>query len=146
MLIKCITTKHDLINSLYTIKEEIRSGLKCRLVIIDSLPPLFTNTDDYNVENNIFLSQMASIIHYLASEYHMVFVITNLLRTWTEGGFQEIQMVESVACGKYWSNVPHNRMKIEKVDEDKCRISFLKSCEFPLDKLCDVLITNEGVI
>lgn len=147
ILIKHITTKHELINSLYSIKNEIKSGvLNCRLVIIDSLPPIFTNTDEYNVENNIFLSQMVSIMYYLAMECYMTFVVVNLLTSWTEGGFEVRQTVENVACGKYWSSVPHNRLKFERVDDEKCRITMLKSCQFALLGSCEVVIADEGMI
>lgn len=119
--------------------------MKCRLIIIDSLPPLFANTDEYNVENNIFLSHVVSIIYYIANEYNMLFIIVNLLTSWTEGGFEIQQTVENVACGKYWSGVPHERLKIEKIDEAKCKISLLKSCKFPLDGCCEVVISDEGM-
>lgn len=76
----------------------------------------------------------------------MTFVVVNLLTSWTEGGFEMRQTFETVACGKYWSSVPHNRLKIERVDEEKCRISWLKSCQFALVGNCDVVISDEGVI
>lgn len=133
-------------NSLYKIKDEIKSGLQCRIVIIDSLPPLFTNTEEYNVDNNIFLNHLVCNMYFVAMECHVAFVITNLLTTWTEGSFEEVQSVENVACGKYWISVPHHRLKIVKVDDVKCEISVLKSCEFALNKSCSVTIADQGII
>lgn len=89
---------------------------------------------------------MVCIMFYLATECYMTFVIVNLLTTWTEGGFEKRETIENVACGKYWSSIPHNRLKMEKVDEERYRISFLKSYEFPLEADCVVVITDEGVI
>lgn len=76
----------------------------------------------------------------------MTFLVVNLLTNWTEGGFEMRRTVENVACGKYWNGVPHNRLKIERVDEVKSRISWLKSCDVALVGSCDVVITDKGVI
>lgn len=146
ILVKRTTTKDELINSLYKIKEDLKKGLNCRLIIIDSLPPLFTNTDDYNVENNIFLNQIVCIMYFLANECHVVLVVVNLLTTWTEGGFEEMETMEKVACGKYWGSIPHHRLKMERIDQEKSRISLLKSCQFALDKDCEVVIAEGGLV
>lgn len=102
--------------------------------------------DEYNVENNIFLNHLVNIMYYLAMERHMIFFVVNLLTSWTEGDFEEKQVAENVACGKYWNSIPHNRLQIKRIADEKLQISLIKSCQFSLLASCDVVISDEGVI
>lgn len=141
---KQIDNKFELVNSLHAIKEEINSGLKLRVIIIDSLPPLFTNVDEYNVENNIFLNHTANVLHYLITECHVAIVVSNLITTWSEGNFQQQQIQEKLACGKYWISIPHNRLRFEK-KTNNFKVSLITSCQFSINTSCNVTISKKGV-
>lgn len=144
ILVKRVTTKYELLNSLFDIKKEISNGLKVRIIILDSLPCLFTNTDEYNVENNTLLNHMANIMHYLATECFVAIVVINLITVWSIGDFQEPNVKENISCGKYWLTVPHVRLKFER-NEDNYKISVLKNQSKLSNSICFVKVENEGM-
>lgn len=141
---KQISTKHELINSLHSIKNELKNGLKLRVIIIDSIPCLFTNSGEYNVENNMYLNHLASIMRFLVTECHVVIIVVNLITVWSVGDFQESNVQENVSCGKYWLNIPHVRLRINR-NEDNYKISVLKSNRLPCNASCVVEISREGM-
>lgn len=145
ILVKKCETKFDVINSLYKIQQDLLAGLKLRIIIIDSLPAVFTRINEYNVENNIYLNHMVNILRYLITECHVVVIVVNLLMAWNEGDFKNQILHEKIACGKYWRNVPHTRLHL-KINNDMCNLSVMKSSDIPLDSKCHLKITEQGVI
>lgn len=129
---------------MHSIKNEIRSGLKLRVIIIDSIPCLFTNSDEYNTENNMYLNHLANVLRFLATECHTVIIVVNLTTVWSAGGFQEPNIQENVSCGKYWLHIPHVRLKSNR-NESNYNISVLKSDCVPCNASCVVEISQEGI-
>lgn len=128
---KQINTKYELINTLHNIKEELIKGtIKTRLIIIDSLPPLFYANSDYN-RNNELINHVANILRFLANKFYVVFFITNLITLWKPEGNECV--TEKVGCGKYWSSVPHTTLKIENFIEN-FQVSILKSFNRTIEK------------
>ncbi|XP_044271644.1 DNA repair protein RAD51 homolog 4-like [Tribolium madens] len=143
-------TKYDLINSLYEIKNDLENNMKLRLIIIDSLPSILLNSNDY-VTNNSYLNHIVNIMRYIANEHHIAFLVTNLITKFIDGGFNKSQQENSeiISCGKYWSNVPNTRLKIEKTENSRgFKISVLSSDTLnkKMDNCVDVMLTDEGFL
>lgn len=146
VLIKRVNTKHELINSLFEIKDKLQSSLKLRVVIIDSLPALYWQSSDHS-ENNSFLNHTINILRYLALECNIVIVVVNLITLWNEGGFNtQDSYQEKVTCGGYWYNVPNVRLKFEGGSEDICKVTLMKTWKvMPEICECEVKLTDSGI-
>lgn len=144
VLLKHLNTKYDLTNSLFDIKQQIQNGLNVRVIIIDSLAPLFMDTKD-NTENNNALSHCANIMRYIATQHHAVIIATNLMTLWRESSdFDTYDVLKkSTSCGKFWQTVPNVKITLEKhVDADKVKLEVIKG---PKIDFCDVTITDLGI-
>lgn len=145
ILVKQVNSKFELINSLYKIKEDILSGMNLKLLIIDSLPPLFTKSDQYNVENNIHLNHVVNIMHFLTKECHIAIVIVNLISSWSDGDFKRQNLQDIISCGKYWRSVPHVRLRLD-LNNGFCQISTSDSHSHSSGATCVVAINENGVV
>ncbi|XP_060528589.1 DNA repair protein RAD51 homolog 2-like [Cylas formicarius] len=120
-----ITTKFQLVSSLFDIKRQIENGKKVRLIFVDSLSVLFLGSKDF-VENNNILNHTANILRFLVNEYHVAVIVTNLMTQWFDDVKDSSSLRETVACGKYWYNVPDIRLKLEKLADTTTRATLLK--------------------
>ncbi|XP_018562696.1 DNA repair protein RAD51 homolog 4 isoform X2 [Anoplophora glabripennis] len=145
-LIKNISSQHELVNSLFEIKEKLQSGLKMRAVIIDSLPALYWQSADYSGNNN-FLNHTVNILRYLSIEYNLVIIVTNLITLWNEGGFNtQDSYQEKISCGGYWHNVPNVRLKFERTSQSACKVTLMKTWKvMPEICECGVELTDVGI-
>ncbi|EFA10219.1 DNA repair protein RAD51 homolog 4 [Tribolium castaneum] len=142
-------TRYDLINSLYEIKNDLENNMKLRLIIVDSLPGVILNSNDH-LTNNLYLNHIANIMRYIATEHHVAFLVTNLITTWTDGGFKTQQETsETITCGKYWSSVPNTRLRIEKMENSGgCKLSVLRSDTLnqKVNSCADIVPTEDGFL
>ncbi|GJQ75802.1 hypothetical protein Trydic_g17872 [Trypoxylus dichotomus] len=147
IFIKRINTLYELINSLYQIKNEIERGLNVKLIIVDSLPTLLYQFEEFCKCNSI-LNHFVNAMKFLTSEYHTCFVVTNILTTWYEGNIgEEKLLLEKIGCGKYWRSVPNTRLIfVKSANSEKCEISMDKSCEIAVNTKCCVQIADIGMI
>lgn len=145
ILINQINSKYDLINSLYEIKNKSYSKYKFRLIIIDSLPPLlYQDKDKSNTYGH--LNHIVNIIRFLSTEYHMVFIITNIVTQWFDGDFEtKVSHIDKFGCGKYWNKIPNTKLRID-TDGYKNKVSVVKSCNLPIGRSCFVKITDNGMV
>ncbi|XP_017779327.1 PREDICTED: DNA repair protein RAD51 homolog 4-like isoform X1 [Nicrophorus vespilloides] len=117
LLIKQLWTIHDLINALYEIKSNLKQ-LKVRLIVLNSLPCLF-----YQIERNranTLLTHAVNIMRFISKEYHITFIVTNLMTTWDN----DLRL----GCGQYWKTVPNTRINISQAN-DEYSLTILKSCD-----------------
>ncbi|KAG5879905.1 hypothetical protein JTB14_018448 [Gonioctena quinquepunctata] len=146
IMVSRIQTKQELLDTLIELRELVQNGSNIKLVIIDSLPPLYLQSCD-PTESNSFLNYMVNILRYLVVKGNIVIIVTNLLTLWNDGDFKNKNvMKERIACGSYWYNVPNVRLKFNK-EADKCTITVMKSRRI-MPKLCQcqVDITDMGLI
>lgn len=145
ILVKQVNSKFELINSLYKIKEEILNVINLKLLIIDSLPPLFTKSDQYNVENNIHLNHVVNIMHFLTKECHIAIVVVNLISSWSDGDFKRQNLQDIISCGKYWRSVPQVRLRLD-LNNSVCQVTMLESHSHLSGATCTVAINENGVV
>ncbi|CAG9863847.1 unnamed protein product [Phyllotreta striolata] len=139
-------SQQDFLSILLAIKHSVQNGESTRLIIIDSIPALcFTSTD--LTEQNCFLNYSANILQYLAKEYNVIIITTNLIRTWNDGDFINTgAMKEEICCGSYWYRVPNVRLSLTK-DKDSCKITLDKTIKFIPDvNYCAVKFSDEGFV
>ncbi|XP_066146084.1 DNA repair protein RAD51 homolog 4 [Euwallacea fornicatus] len=126
ILIRHIADKYELISAMFVIKQELEQGLSLRVIVIHSLSVLFASSMDPDENNNI-LNHLANILRYIALEHNVAIIITNLVTTWTQGGFHgSSHTVEKIACGKYWSSVPNVCIKISELSENLSKLTLIK--------------------
>ncbi|XP_022917366.2 DNA repair protein RAD51 homolog 4 [Onthophagus taurus] len=142
LLIKQISTIHDLINSLFEIKHEIENGLNVKVIIIDSLPAILYQFER-TVMVNPFLNHLVNILRFVSVEMHISIVVTNILTKkyvkWSNNS-TEASFTESIGCGKYWINIPNNRLTFRnelgneeiQVTLDGSFISKIKKCNLKI--------------
>lgn len=133
--------------------QEMRGEYSIRLVIIDSLPPLFFNF--YGEGHNDGLAQMnhlSNLIRYLAQEHHIAFLVVNLATQYFEvDGLLSEGKIKNVceetknhtnvkpALGKYWLHVPNTRLLVEKKPcSQEAQVTVIKSANIPLGRTCKV--------
>ncbi|XP_044753473.1 DNA repair protein RAD51 homolog 4-like [Coccinella septempunctata] len=135
IFIKSIKNKFDLLNSLQEISEYLeKNSTISRLIVIDSLVGVISNHNDHSL-NNLFLTHLANIMHFIATKYHVVILVINLMTTWVEGDFAvQIREKEIVSCGRYWYTIPNTRIKLER-ELQNLKLSIEKSNTFP-SKTC----------
>lgn len=133
-------------SSLHNIQEEVKNGVKVKLIVLDSLPVLYLQSSDLT-ENNGFLNYLSNTLNYLAKEFNIVIIITNLVTRWNEGDFKNINVLkERISCGTYWYNIPHVRLQIKK-NGDKASVSLLKNFRITsCIESCDVNFTDVGFV
>lgn len=141
-----ITTNHELINSLYAIKSELETCTtsKTRIIIIDSLSCVFSQYSMDHSENNNLLTHLVNCMHYLMCEYHVVFLITNLVTQWNN--FDLKSDSETVACGRFWSSIPNFKLRIEKNNDNSGTISLIKSPDNLSKRTVDIVIADNGLL
>lgn len=141
-----ICTKYELINCLYKIKEELSNGLKLRLIVIDSLPSLFYQSENYD-KNYGIMNSFVNIMYFLASKFHIAFIVTNASIIWNENSTEiEKPIFAKLGLGKYWSNVPNSRFMLKKnIDTDVYQFLVMKSYKYPKEKQCTVRISDLGM-
>lgn len=146
ILVKQINTKYELLNCLYSIQKEINEGLTLRLIIIDSLPPLFYQTED-SAKNCGVMNQFVNIMRFLAREYHIAFIVTNCITIWYEGDFSmEKAVTEKLGLGRYWFSIANLRLMIKQTQEIcKYELSIVKSSKFSKGVNCIVSINDSGM-
>ncbi|XP_049812665.1 DNA repair protein RAD51 homolog 4 [Schistocerca nitens] len=133
--------------------QEMRGDYSIRLVIIDSLPPLFFNF--YGEGHNDGLPQMnhlSNLIRHLAQEHHIAFLVVNLATQYFEAdgllsegkiknACEETKNYSNVkpALGKYWLHLPNTRLLVEKRPcSQEAQITVTKSASIPLGRSCKV--------
>ncbi|XP_066253045.1 DNA repair protein RAD51 homolog 4-like [Euwallacea similis] len=140
ILIRHITDKYELISAMFAIKQELEQGLSLRVIVIHSLSVLFASSTDRDENNNI-LNHLANILRYIAVEHNVAIILTNLVTTWTQGGFHgNSYTVEKIACGKYWSSVPNVCIKINELSENLSKLTLIKFNNVMEKKTC--IISN----
>ncbi|KAK4876208.1 hypothetical protein RN001_012630 [Aquatica leii] len=146
ILVKKVDTVHDLINTLYEIKNLLYTKtIKLRLIIIDSLPPLFYSISDFSKRYGL-ITTMVNVMHVLAKEFHTAIVVTNVLTTSYENTSTE-DISGKIGLGKYWYNVPNTRLTIKKFENSsECSIIIAKSNRLLEGAQCNVKITDAGII
>lgn len=136
ILVFQINSIHQLINVLHTIKKELAKIKRVRLIILDSLPALTTKLKDPLITNGL-LNQCANVMRFLASEFHLAVIVTNIYSIWYQGDFNEGQCrVETANCGQYWYNVPTTRLKMERGDES-VTMTVMKSAFLLTNERCE---------
>ncbi|KAF5292023.1 hypothetical protein FQA39_LY14140 [Lamprigera yunnana] len=148
ILINEINTPYELINYLYKIKNLLHvKKLKLRLIIIDSLPPLFLQISNFSKSYSL-MNDFANVMRFLAKEFHIAFVVVNVKTVWNEGDFGvEGNVTEKLGLGKYWFNVPNTRLMIKKCTRSSdCTITILKSNRLAKGLQCSVGISDAGVV
>ncbi|KAB0795647.1 hypothetical protein PPYR_12486 [Photinus pyralis] len=147
MLVKRLHTQHELINTLYQIKEDVYiRRLKLRLIIIDSLPPLFYQSRDFE-RNYGVMNDFVNILHFLTRELHIAIVVTNVITTWYEGDFHvENSATEKLGLGKYWLQIANTRLVIKKRANSECTVQVMKSNRLPKGASCKLWIRDEGIV
>lgn len=144
ILVKRVNTIHELINCLYALKQEILGGLKLRVAIINSLPSLIYGLDLDITTRNGLLNKSLNAMRLLATEHHMVFIVTNLVTNWYEGPFGKQTCTEKLGLGKYWSSVPDTRLVLKVAGENKYQVSVAKSIRLRAGKSCTFEVTEKG--
>nr|XP_023016772.1 DNA repair protein RAD51 homolog 4-like isoform X1 [Leptinotarsa decemlineata] len=146
IFIKRSKTKEELLKHLTELKKEVENGSNIKIIVIDSLPPLYFQSFDHT-ESNSFLNHMVNILRYLTVKFNIIAIVTNLVTLWNEGDFKNINsMKERIACGSYWYNIPNVRLKFNKED-NKCKITITKSRRImPEVDNCLVEINHLGFI
>lgn len=151
-------TAYSLLNDLHLLKNafsEVKEKyLGFKVIIIDSLSALFQNFCDLS-ECLSILNNMANIMNFLASEYHLIFLVTNFVTCWTtfenssHNNTEEvldIQKIELPALGKYWTHVPSTRIIMRRRGTtDVSFLTILKSECQPRGKSVRINIGNDGV-
>lgn len=142
MLVKQLYTQHELVSALYQIKEDVYTRkLRLRLLIIDSLPPLFYQSQDFE-RNYGVMNDFVNVLHFLARELHIAIVVTNVITTWYEGDFNvDSVTTEKLGLGKYWYHVANTRLVIKKDT-----VTILKSNRLPKGASCPIRICDEGIV
>jgi hypothetical protein len=108
------------------------------------------------------MNQLANTMKYIATEYHVTFLVVNLAMQLLEeenvaaDGSNEylpqdrnLDICDTMkpALGKYWVDVPCTRLFIHKIDSSEIRqITVMKSTSLSTRKCCKVLIHKQGVI
>ncbi|KAL3268595.1 hypothetical protein HHI36_007703 [Cryptolaemus montrouzieri] len=116
IFIQSIETKYDLLNGLQELVHKLENNFCIRMIIIDSLAAVILNNSKIS-ENNLILSHLARLMHFIATKYHVVFLVTNLVTSWMEGDFSaQLGSKTTIACGKYWYTVPNTRINL-KIDK-----------------------------
>ncbi|KAK9731577.1 Rad51 [Popillia japonica] len=147
ILVKRINTLYELVNSLYQIKTETNNGLNVKLIVVDSLPALAYQFEEFSKCNSA-LNHLVNVMKFLTSEYYVCFVVTNILTTWYEGNIGEEKLLsEKIGSGKYWQSVPNTRLKFVSGEVDgKYEISIVKSNEIITGTKCYVRIGDVGMM
>ncbi|KAI4460772.1 dna repair protein rad51 4 [Holotrichia oblita] len=151
ILVKRINTLHELVNSLYEIKTETDNGLNVKLIVVDSLPALAYQFEEFS-KCNAALNHLVNVMKFLTSEYYVCFIVTNILTTWYEGNIGEEKLLsEKIGSGKYWQSVPNTRLKFvsaaaASATDGKYEISIVKSNEIITGTKCYVRIGDLGMI
>lgn len=142
MLIKQLYTQHELVSALYQIKEDVyKRKLRLRLLIIDSLPPLFYQSQDFE-RNYGVMNDLVNVLHFLARELHIAIVVTNVITTWYEGDFNvDSAITEKLGLGKYWYHVANTRLVIKNDT-----LTILKSNRLPKGISCTIRICDKGIV
>ncbi|CAH0554970.1 unnamed protein product [Brassicogethes aeneus] len=146
VLVKRLEEKMNLLNSLFEIKNELENGLHVRVIIIDSLAILFMDSNDSTVKNNV-LTHCANIMHYMASNLNVVFIVTNLMTLWRESnGFDTHDIMQKkISCGKFWQTIPNVKLTFEKFTDSRVKIFVTDSLIMPKIVEAEILISDEGV-
>ncbi|KAF5308528.1 hypothetical protein FQR65_LT06193 [Abscondita terminalis] len=148
VFIKQIFTVYDLVNTLYEIKSLLSSKkLRARLIIIDSLPPLFYSISNFS-ERYSLINSMVNIMQVLAKEFHTVIVVTNITTMWYDNYGVENRITEKVSLGKYWFNIPNTRLMIKKsvAGTSDYLITIVKSNRLLEGSECVVKLTESGIV
>ncbi|XP_030387826.1 DNA repair protein RAD51 homolog 4 [Scaptodrosophila lebanonensis] len=145
-----------------------RTSPNIRLVLVDSLPACRVgfSSDDERWESCCLLTQLASLVRRLATQYHVAFVIGNLCfsqqdenvnpDTYNYGYCDDSQpqtlQQDRLMLGRYWSTVSTLRLALEHPQNTNCSdddirlVKVLKNCYGPSGETCLVRITDAGVV
>lgn len=140
-LISRVNTLQELINILYSIKENTKS-YNARIIIIDSLPTLLYLYSDNN-QRFLHLSYAVNIMRVLCNVYNFVILVVNV-ETFYKKSFHEDEYQQLLGSGKCWQSIPNVRIKFEKrlVDYE---VSILKSTYLDPSKKTYIKVTELGV-
>ncbi|KAJ9595701.1 hypothetical protein L9F63_013114 [Diploptera punctata] len=133
-----------------------------RIVILDSISVLFFPFIGENFNEGLSLmQQLANIIKYIVTEYHLAFLIVNLATridddaaAATGEGYCQLSnrgttVIEGMrpAIGKSWLDVPCTRLMIHKINSGEMRqITVVKSTYLPTEKQCKMEIKARGIV
>ncbi|KAK9890029.1 hypothetical protein WA026_008836 [Henosepilachna vigintioctopunctata] len=141
IVIKHVNTKYDLLNSLQEIAEKEHTSLSLKMIILDSFSSIMLNTSTHS-ENNLILSHIVNLMHYISSKYHIVFLMTNSVITWIEGDFTaQSGTKNTISCGRLWYTIPNTKPKLQndssimKITVEKSNMLPLTSVSVPLKEL-----------
>lgn len=159
-----IKNAYELLSLLHKINQELKinkdENQGFRLIIIDSLTALFHHfLGELHNEGLCLLNNIANILNYIATDFHIIILVTNLVTSWTlesnfnvvaeeENSFSlETQITKQPALGKYWAHVPNTRIMMQKLNiGNEYLLTILKSSNEPVGKTIKVSICNEGLV
>ncbi|CAH2014424.1 unnamed protein product [Acanthoscelides obtectus] len=146
LLVARVHTRTEFLNTLLSIRKQLRENQTCKLLIIDSLPALYFLSSNHS-ENNSFLNYTGNVLNYLVNECNIVVLATNLVTLWNDGDFKNVDtMKERISCGGYWSNIPNVRLKLKKID-DTCVVNLTKALKvMPFICECQMRFTPQGFV
>ncbi|XP_012272480.1 DNA repair protein RAD51 homolog 4 [Orussus abietinus] len=150
MKITRVRNIHQLLNFLFhlTSQLKIQSESPTKLIVIDSLPAILLHSTE-NHNTSFALNHLANVCKYLANEFHISLITTNLITKWREvDGLLEVKnqnVTMKPTLGKYWLHVPNTRLLIKKLQTETRQITVWKSSQLKLHSSCTVNITDSGV-
>ncbi|KAL0269487.1 UNVERIFIED_CONTAM: hypothetical protein PYX00_007198 [Menopon gallinae] len=125
-----------------------------RIIIIDSLSCLFFRFlgADWN-EGLVLLNNLASLLHFIAVEYHIAILVTNLVTSWTVDDVNDEEeelfpeQKQTPVLGRYWAHVPDTRINVKKMENaNNWLLVIMKSTTQAFGKTANVTLTKSGAV
>lgn len=153
MLNKIKITEARSIPELFAIVHKLTKTLKnesnTRLLVIDSLAALFFLSTSKH-ETIYFLNNLRNMLRFIASEYNISIITTNLVTYWNEENAIFLKNGVNIkslkpTLGKFWLRIPNTRLLIEHKENEERQVTVWKSCDLQIGTSCDIKITYDGI-
>ena len=144
-----VRSVHELITILHTFTTTLKNESNTRLLVIDSLSALFFLSTSKH-ETTYFLSHLRNMLRFIADEYNLSIITTNLVTHWNEENAIFLKKGVNIkslkpTLGKFWLHIPNTRLLIEHKGNEERQVTVWKSCDLEPGTICDLKVTYDGI-
>jgi len=141
MLLSEPRNPYTLITALHELAKETNKK-SLRLLIIDSLAALFIPLSGDHTESVGLLSTVSSFLQFIANEYCLPVIVTNLTTKWHG---PDTDPVQKASLGRYWEHIPSTRISMSQLSGNDILLTITKSSMLPIGPSCTLKVYESGV-
>ncbi|XP_033224740.1 DNA repair protein RAD51 homolog 4-like [Belonocnema kinseyi] len=133
----------------HKLTKTLKNESNTRLLVIDSLAALFFLSTSKH-ETIYFLSNLRNMLRFIASEYNISIITTNLVTSWNEETAIFLKNGVNIkslkpTLGKFWLRIPNTRLLIDRKENEERHVTVWKSCDLQIGTSCAIKITYDGI-